>query len=60
VAEPRAFRCGAAKLAQLLNDARTAITVNSTRGQQVLCVAIPLKVFGSAVYASPNSVSNQP
>lgn len=48
------------KLAQLLNDARTAVTVNSTAGQQVLWRGIPLKVFGSAVYAKPEFVSNQP
>jgi len=48
------------KLAQLLNDARSAVTVNSTAGQQVLWRGIPLKVFGSAVYAQPEFVSNQP
>ncbi|KEJ89290.1 capsule biosynthesis protein [Sulfitobacter donghicola] len=48
------------KLAQLLNDARTAVTVNSTAGQQVLWRGIPLKVFGAAVYAKPEFVSNQP
>jgi capsular polysaccharide export protein len=48
------------KLAQLLNDARTAVTVNSTAGQQVLWRGIPLKVFGSAVYAKPEFVSDQP
>ncbi len=48
------------KLAQLLNDARTAVTVNSTAGQQVLWRGIPLKVFGSAVYAKPEFVSEQP
>ncbi len=48
------------KLAQLLNDARTAITVNSTAGQQVLWRGIPLKVFGRAVYAKPEFVSEQP
>ena len=47
------------KLAQLLNDARTAVTVNSTAGQQVLWRGIPLKVFGAAVYAKPEFVSNQ-
>lgn len=47
------------KLAQLLNDARTAVTVNSTAGQQVLWRGIPLKVFGRAVYAHPEFVSNQ-
>ncbi len=48
------------KLAQLLNDARTAVTVNSTAGQQVLWRGIPLKVFGKAVYAQPEFVSEQP
>ena len=48
------------KLAQLLNDARTAVTVNSTAGQQVLWRGIPLKVFGDAVYAKPEFVSDQP
>lgn len=48
------------KLAQLLNDARTAVTVNSTAGQQVLWRGIPLKVFGAAVYAKPEFVSDQP
>lgn len=47
------------KLAQLLNDARTAVTVNSTAGQQVLWRGIPLKVFGEAVYAKPEFVSQQ-
>jgi capsular polysaccharide export protein len=48
------------KLAQLLNDARTAVTVNSTAGQQVLWRGIPLKVFGRAVYAKPEFVSDLP
>ncbi|MAC77618.1 MAG: capsule biosynthesis protein CapA [Rhodobacteraceae bacterium] len=48
------------KLAQLLNEARTAVTVNSTAGQQVLWRGIPLKVFGTAVYAKPEFVSVQP
>lgn len=48
------------KLAQLLNDARTAVTVNSTAAQQVLWRGIPLKVFGNAVYAKPEFVSTQP
>ncbi|MGX9357156.1 capsule biosynthesis protein [Roseobacteraceae bacterium S113] len=47
------------KLAQLLNDARTAVTVNSTAGQQVLWRGIPLKCFGDAVYAKPEFVSTQ-
>lgn len=48
------------KLASLLNDARTAVTVNSTAGQQVLWRGIPLKTFGKAVYSKPEFVSNQP
>lgn len=48
------------KLAQLLNDARSAVTVNSTAGQQVLWRGIPLKVFGRAVYAKPEFVSGAP
>ena len=47
------------KLAQLLNDARSAVTVNSTAAQQVLWRGIPLKVFGAAVYAKPEFVSTQ-
>jgi capsular polysaccharide export protein len=49
-----------AKLARLLNDARTAITMNSTAGQQVLWRGIPLKIFGSAVYSKPEFISYQP
>jgi capsular polysaccharide export protein len=47
------------KLAQLLNHARSAVTVNSTAGQQVLWRGLPLKVFGAAVYAKPEFVSTQ-
>lgn len=48
------------KLAQLLNDARSALTVNSTAAQQVLWRGIPLKVFGRAVFDKPEFVSTQP
>lgn len=48
------------KLAKLLNDARSAVTVNSTAGQQVLWRGIPLKVFGKAVYGKPEFVANEP
>lgn len=48
------------KLAQLLDDARSAVTVNSTAAQQVLWRGIPLKVFGRAVYDKPEFVSTQP
>jgi capsular polysaccharide export protein len=47
------------KLAQVLDHARTAVTVNSTAAQQVLHRGIPLKVFGNAVYAKPEFVSDQ-
>lgn len=48
------------KLAQLLDHARTAVTVNSTAGQQVLHRGIPLKVFGDAVYSKSEFVSDLP
>ncbi|MCX7286611.1 MAG: capsular biosynthesis protein [Rhodobacterales bacterium] len=48
------------KLAQLLNDARSAVTVNSTAGQQALWRGLPLRNFGAAVYAKPEFVSSQP
>ena len=48
------------KLAQILDYARTAITVNSTSAQQVLWRGLPLKIFGDAVYAKPEFVSDQP
>ena len=48
------------KLAQLLQGARSAVTVNSTAAQQVLWRGIPLKVFGEAVYAKQEFVSSQP
>lgn len=47
------------KLAQLLNHARTAVTVNSTAAQQALWRGLPLKIFGQAVYGKPEFVSNQ-
>ncbi len=47
------------KLAALLNHARSAVTVNSTAGQQVLWRGLPLKTFGAAVYAKPEFVSTQ-
>lgn len=48
------------KLAQLLDHARSAVTVNSTAAQQVLWRGLPLKVFGRAVFAKPEFVSTQP
>lgn len=48
------------KLAQILDEARSAVTVNSTAGQQVLWRGIPLKAFGTAVYNKPELISDQP
>ncbi|NNF23580.1 MAG: capsule biosynthesis protein CapA [Rhodobacteraceae bacterium] len=48
------------KLAPLLDGARSAVTINSTAGQQVLWRGLPLRAFGAAVYAKPEFVSHQP
>lgn len=48
------------KLAGLLAHARSAVTVNSTAGQQALWRGIPLRAFGTAVYSKPEFVSDQP
>ena len=48
------------KLAQLLDHARSAVTVNSTAGQQALWRGLPLKAFGKAVYDKPQFVSDLP
>jgi len=48
------------KLGPLLDLARSAITVNSTAGQQALWRGLPLRTFGDAVYAKPEFVSSQP
>ncbi len=48
------------KLARLLDEARSVVTVNSTAGQQALWRGIPLRCFGKAVYAKPEFVSDQP
>lgn len=48
------------KLAKTLNDARSAITINSTAGQQVLWRGIPLKALGTSVYDKSELVSDQP
>ena len=48
------------KLAQLMNGARSAVTVNSSAGQQALWRGLPLRTFGAAVYAKPEFVSSQP
>lgn len=48
------------KLARVLGGAKSAVTVNSTAGQQALWRGLPLKVFGTAVYGKPGLVSDQP
>ena len=48
------------KLARLLDEARSAVTINSTAAQQVLWRGIPLRTFGAAVYAKPEFVSTKP
>ncbi|MBN2905710.1 MAG: capsule biosynthesis protein CapA [Rhodobacteraceae bacterium] len=48
------------KLALLLDGARSAVTVNSTAGQQALWRGLPLRAFGAAIYAKPELVSDQP
>ncbi|SFI49905.1 capsule biosynthesis protein [Celeribacter neptunius] len=48
------------KLQRLLHSARSAVTVNSTAGQQVLSLGIPLRILGQAVYDKPEFVSHQP
>ncbi|MEM6578214.1 MAG: capsule biosynthesis protein CapA [Pseudomonadota bacterium] len=48
------------KLAQLLDETRSAVTVNSTAAQQVLWRGIPLRIFGEAVYDKPEFVSSLP
>ncbi|MEX5726887.1 capsular polysaccharide export protein [Rhodovulum iodosum] len=48
------------KLATLLDQATSAVTVNSTAGQQVLWRGLPLRAFGRAVYSKPEFVSDQP
>ena len=48
------------KLAGLLNEARSAVTVTSTAGQQVLWRGLPLRAFGASVYCKEGLVSQQP
>ena len=45
------------KLAGLLDQACSAVTINSTAAQQVLWRGLPLKIFGTAVYDKPEFVS---
>ena len=47
------------KLAGLLDDTLSAVTVNSTAGQQVLRRGLPLKAMGRAVYCRDGFTSGQ-
>ena len=47
------------KLARLLNAAKSAVTVNSSAGQQALWRGLPLRSFGRSVYDKPELVSDQ-
>ena len=46
-------------LARLLNQARSAVTVNSTAAQQALWRGLPVKAMGRAVFDKPGLVSDQ-
>ncbi|MBK1636030.1 capsule biosynthesis protein [Rhodovulum adriaticum] len=48
------------KLALLLDGATSAVTVNSTAGQQALWRGLPLAALGTAIYGKPGLVSGQP
>lgn len=48
------------KLAGLLAQARSAVTVNSTAAQQVLWRGLPLKALGRAIFDKPGFTSAQP
>lgn len=47
------------KFAELLAQARSVVTVNSTAAQQALWRGIPVKALGRAVYDKPGIVSDQ-
>ena len=46
------------KLAPVLSEARSVVTVNSTAAHQALWRGIPVRAFGRAVYAKPEFVSD--
>ena len=53
-AEDRVHFIYGGKLAKLLDHAKTAVTINSTAGQQALWRSIPLKTFAHRFMASQN------
>jgi capsular polysaccharide export protein len=48
------------KLAALLREAASAVTVNSTAAQQALWRGLPVRAMGRSVYDKPELVSSQP
>jgi capsular polysaccharide export protein len=48
------------RLAALLDQARSVLTVNSTAAQQALWRGLPVKTLGTAIYDKPELVSAQP
>ncbi|GHA54231.1 capsule biosynthesis protein CapA [Amylibacter ulvae] len=48
------------KLAELLDYARSVVTVNSTAAQQALWRGLPIRALGNSVYSKPEFTSNQP
>jgi capsular polysaccharide export protein len=44
----------------MLDAAASVVTVNSTAAQQTLWRALPVKVFGQAIYGKPGFVSDHP
>lgn len=57
--EDRVWYIPGGRLGLLLDGARSAITINSTAGQQALWRGLPLKTLGQAVYVKPEFVSGQ-
>lgn len=51
---------GGGKLARLMDQASSAVTVNSTAAHQALWRGLPVKAFGEAVYTGRGFTSNQP
>lgn len=47
------------KLAGLLNEARSVVTVNSTAAQQALWRGLPVKALGRSIYDKPEFTSDQ-
>ena len=58
--EGRVLYVPGGKLAALLDQARSALTVNSTSAQQALWRGLPVRLFGTSVYDKPELVSRQP